>query len=83
MDAFIVYIIYSAKFDKFYIGFTSNLEARLLSHNHLATKGFTIKYRPWTLVWSETFGDKKTAMDREKYLKSLKSKIAIQKLLGW
>ena len=65
-----VYILYSKKFDKIYIGYTSNLAERLLSHNELGKKGWTIKYRPWILVHSEGFEAKEGAMIREKQLKS-------------
>ena len=65
-----VYVLYSEKFDKLYIGFTTDLHNRLLSHNHLAKKGFTVKYRPWKLMHSETFQSQKEAMRREKQLKS-------------
>jgi len=67
---FMVYVLYSPKFDKLYIGFTSNLKNRLLSHNSLGKKGFTIKFRPWKLILSEKFELKKDAMTREKQLKS-------------
>jgi putative endonuclease len=42
---FIVYILYSEKFQKHYTGFTSNLQQRFLSHNELG-KDWTAKYRP-------------------------------------
>ncbi|MFO7826670.1 MAG: GIY-YIG nuclease family protein [Cyclobacterium sp.] len=42
---FTVYALYSEKFDKIYIGFTSDLQKRLISHNELGTKGWTIKFR--------------------------------------
>ncbi|WP_426670702.1 GIY-YIG nuclease family protein [Mucilaginibacter sp. McL0603] len=42
---FTVYALYSTKYNKIYIGFTSDLNNRFLSHNELATKGHTIKYR--------------------------------------
>lgn len=45
------------------------MEQRLLSHNKLATKGHTIKYRPWTIAFTEEFSTKKEAMRREKSLK--------------
>ncbi|WP_325635244.1 GIY-YIG nuclease family protein, partial [Parapedobacter sp.] len=44
---FTVYVLHSGKHDKIYIGFTSNLEQRLKSHNELGKKGWTIKFRPW------------------------------------
>jgi len=67
---FTVYVLYSKSSDKIYIGFTSNLEQRLLSHNELGKKGWTIKFRPWELVHTEEFEEKADAMRREKALKS-------------
>ncbi|MDN3668523.1 GIY-YIG nuclease family protein [Echinicola jeungdonensis] len=34
MDNFFVYILYSSKIDKFYVGKTQNLENRLNYHNN-------------------------------------------------
>jgi putative endonuclease len=67
---FKVYVIYSEAFEKIYVGYSSDLEARLRSHNELATKGWTIKFRPWQLIHSESFLTKVEAMRREKELKS-------------
>ena len=67
---FVVYVIYSEKFDKIYIGFTSDINKRLMSHNKLATKGWTIRFRPWELVYSEEYSTKSEALKREKELKS-------------
>ncbi len=67
---FIVYALYSEKYNKIYIGYTSDLPDRLKSHNELATKAWTVKYRPWTLVYTEEFETKAEAMKREKQLKS-------------
>lgn len=67
---FTVYILYSIKFDKTYVGFTSNLKARLLSHNKLSTKGWAVKFRPWEIIHTETFATKQEAMKREKWFKS-------------
>ncbi|MCF6140317.1 GIY-YIG nuclease family protein [Flavobacterium sp. K77] len=70
MDEFVVYILYSEKFNKNYTGFTSNLIERFKSHNVLGTKGHTLKFRPWTVIYVEFFSSKAEAMKREKYLKS-------------
>jgi putative endonuclease len=78
---FIVYVLYSPAFDKRYIGFTSDVEKRLASHNFLATKGYTIRYRPWNLVHTETFDTKSDAMRREKELKSARGRAFIRELL--
>ncbi|MFZ1305745.1 MAG: GIY-YIG nuclease family protein [Ferruginibacter sp.] len=67
---FTVYVLYSTSYDKIYIRFTSNLEQRLLSHNELGKKGWTIKFRPWQLIHTEVFQLKSDAMNREKQLKT-------------
>jgi putative endonuclease len=69
-----VYVLYSEKHDKIYIGYTSNLEDRFKSHNELGTKGWTIKYRPWKIIHTEEFKTKKDAAMREKQLKSGKGR---------
>jgi putative endonuclease len=50
---FTVYVLYSTLHNKIYIGYSSDMPRRLLSHNQLATKGYTIKYRPWIIVYTE------------------------------
>ena len=71
---FSVYVLYSPGYDKIYVGYTSNLEQRLLSHNKLGKKGWTIKYRPWELVFTEEYENKSEALRREKQLKSAKGR---------
>ena len=81
---FSTYILYSPNYDKIYIGFTSDIEQRLLSHNKFSKKGWTVKFRPWVLVYSEEFQDKPAAMKREKQLKSAKGRIfAWEKVAGY
>ena len=70
MDEFVVYILYSEKFNKNYTGFTSNLIERFKSHNVLNTKGHTLKFRLWTVIHVEFFSIGAKAIKREKYLKS-------------
>ena len=72
---FNTYILYSVNYDKIYIGFTSDIEQRLLSHNEFSKKGWTIKFRPWVLVYSEEFEEKSAAMKREQQLKSAKGRL--------
>ncbi|UTW67426.1 GIY-YIG nuclease family protein [bacterium SCSIO 12643] len=67
---FTTYVLYSEKYDKIYVGYTSDLESRLRSHNELATKGWTITYRPWEVIYKEEFSTRSKAMKREKELKS-------------
>ena len=79
--AYYFYILYSKSADKFYTGFTSNLDGRVVAHNHNANKGWTRAYKPWELVHSEVFLSKEEAMDREKQAKKLKSKAMIRKIV--
>ncbi len=67
---FVTYVLYSATHNKIYIGYTSDLIDRFHSHNQLGTKGYTIKFRPWEVVYVEFFDTKQAAMKREKELKS-------------
>ncbi|WPO76871.1 GIY-YIG nuclease family protein [Flavobacterium sp. KACC 22761] len=70
MEEFVVYILYSEKFNKNYTGYTSNLIERFKSHNLLGTKGYTLKFRPWKVIHVEFFNSKSEAIKREKYLKT-------------
>ncbi|MFD2562000.1 GIY-YIG nuclease family protein [Aquimarina rubra] len=74
MKEFVVYILYSEKYDKSYTGYTSDLISRFKSHNKLAKKGFTIRYRPWKVAYLEFLETKKEAIIREKFLKSGKGR---------
>src|SRR5688572_2461545 len=65
-----VYVLYSARFNKIYIGYTTDLESRFISHNELGIKGWTIRFRPWEILHTENFESKSNAMKREKQLKS-------------
>jgi putative endonuclease len=79
---FFVYALYSPSHDKIYVGYTSDLEQRIVSHNFLATKGYTIHYRPWTLIHTETFTTKAAAMKREKELKSAQGRRFIWSMIA-
>jgi putative endonuclease len=74
---FTVYVLYSQTFRKIYVGYTSNLEQRLHSHNYLSNKGYTVKYRPWLVLYQEIFNTKAEAMVREKQLKSAQGRAFI------
>lgn len=82
MNMYTVYVLYSESFNKIYIGYSSNLSQRLLSHNKFATKGYTVKYRPWTLIYSEEYNTKKEAIIREKQLKTAKGRNFVWNLIN-
>lgn len=67
---FYTYAIYSPNYQKIYIGYTGNLEERLHDHNVRSKKGWTLPFRPWTLVYYEIYETQNAAMKREKQLKS-------------
>ena len=75
------YILFSTRIQKTYVGFTSNLELRIASHNEFGKKDWASKHRPWTLIHSEIFDSKTEAMAREKFLKSGKGRVWIKELL--
>ena len=69
-----VYVLHSTTYEKIYIGYTSDLRKRMLSHNHLSHKGWTRKYRPWRLIHQEEYDSKRSAMQRERELKGAKGR---------
>ena len=71
---FIVYILYSFRADKIYIGVTSDIISRFHSHNALARKGYTTRHRPWYVIYCEVFYSKSEALAREKNLKTAKGR---------
>jgi putative endonuclease len=44
-----VYILYSAKLNRFYIGFTSDFDTRLEFHKNAESHKFTAKAEDWEL----------------------------------
>jgi putative endonuclease len=70
MNFYYVYILQSeVEPERFYTGFTEDLEARLKSHNSGGCY-HTSKYKPWHIKTAVAFGDRQKALDFEKYLKS-------------
>jgi putative endonuclease len=67
-SVYTVYVLYSAQFDKLYIGMTTDLPGRMISHNALG-HGYTARYRPWQVLHTETFTHKSESLKREKALK--------------
>lgn len=64
-----VYILFSHKDKKFYIGYSEDLKKRYKEH----ISGYvsaTKNRQPLDLIYYEAFGDKKDAKARERFLKS-------------
>lgn len=76
---FVTYALYSKKYNKIYIGYTTDLIDRFYSHNIHSTKGYTKNFSPWIVVYVEFHELKSTAMQREKQLKSSRGRDFIRK----
>ncbi len=77
---FYVYIIYSEKLGKKYIGFSKDLHARIKKHNAGSTKS-TAAGRPWKLVYYQCFLSEHDARNEEKFLKTGKGRERMKFLL--
>lgn len=64
-----VYIIFSKKLDRIYIGSTADLRERMKRHNSGRSK-FTRNGVPWKLIYYEAFLIKSDALREELFLKT-------------
>lgn len=77
---YFVYVLLSKKDNKFYTGFTSNLNERIKEHN--SGKVTSTKYKiPFELLYYEACLNQEDALHREKYLKSTYGKRYIKNRL--
>jgi predicted GIY-YIG superfamily endonuclease len=74
------YILYSESFNRYYSGSSENPMRRLTFHNSIE-KGFTARFRPWKLVFTQEVPTKQAAQQAGRKVKSWKSKIMIERLL--
>ena len=65
-----VYILYSKKLSRFYIGHTTNLHNRLTEHNS-GESPYTSQGVPWALLWSAKKDSQRQANALEFKLKNL------------
>lgn len=79
---FHVYILYSNSRNAYYIGYTGDaLGERLRKHNS-NHKGFTGKSGDWKIVHAEAYPTKKEASERERRIKSWKSRKKVEVLIN-
>ena len=69
---FFVYVLFSEKFNKYYVGSTKDLLKRIEHHNSSKAR-WTRKYQPWRLVHSEEFESRGSAIIREREIKMSKN----------
>ncbi|MBI4062339.1 GIY-YIG nuclease family protein [Candidatus Gottesmanbacteria bacterium] len=75
-----VYILWSAKLHKKYVGITNNLRIRFKEHNS-GKSDFTNRGKPWKLLYYEAFISREDAESEELFLKSGKGRERIKFLL--
>ncbi len=80
-EIYYFYILYSISFDKFYIGYTADINERLRKHNS-NHKGFTGVANDWKVVYSEQYSTKSEAFAREREVKGWKSRKKIVALIS-
>ena len=80
MLPFCVYVLFSTKDEKMYIGYSTNLPKRLQDHHNgkvISTKG----RRPLELIYTELHSNKYDALRREKYFKTTIGKKGLKLML--
>ncbi|HRZ43421.1 MAG TPA: GIY-YIG nuclease family protein [Bacteroidales bacterium] len=77
-----IYILFSEKAGKYYVGQSKNPFNRLEQHNDPKNLTFTSKFADWKLkaVFSAS-ESKRSVASLEKYIKKQKSKLLIEKLI--
>ncbi len=76
-----LYILYSEKLDKYYVGACTDLDRRLYEHN-IGHSKFTSTGVPWKLMYSELFSTLIEAKQRELKIKKMKSRKYIMGLIA-
>lgn len=76
-----VYILYSEKCNRYYVGRSENVERRLEEHNSGSGGKYTSKCKPWILIYTEIYENKILAVNRELEIKNMKSRKYIEQLI--
>ena len=78
-----LYIIFSDSLNRYYVGETHDTEKRLIKHNNHTYKGaFSNIADDWKIVLSKNCQSKKEALFLEAFIKRMKSKKFILKIIG-
>ena len=78
-----IYAIYNQEHDKLYIGQTVDIDERIRLHNNKAfITSFTSRFDgEWELIYKERVKDRKSALIREKQLKSYQGRQFIKSFI--
>ncbi|MFH1354957.1 MAG: GIY-YIG nuclease family protein [Candidatus Omnitrophota bacterium] len=78
-----VYILTSKKDKrKFYVGYTNNLQRRLVDHKNPPKNSYTHRYGPWALETYSVFSERRLAKAFEVYLKSHSGRAFLRRRLA-
>jgi len=78
-----IYILYSEKSDKYYVGHTDDVYQRLESHNNSERTTYTSKHRPWKLMAVFESGSVRgEALKIERFIKRQKNRKLIERLIA-
>ncbi len=85
MEHHFVYILYSSKIDKYYVGYSESPDKRLDFHNSALNKIWTRRGQPWELKTTVLFDSSIKALSVERKIKKLKSRSVIENIIknGW
>jgi putative endonuclease len=80
---YFVYVLYSESLDRYYVGYTSDIEQRIHFHNNpIESRKFTARGRPWVLKLAITLSTKVQAAQLEKFIKKMKSRKFVEQLVS-
>ena len=63
-----VFVLYSPKHDRLYVGYTTSLTDYMITMNVMESENPLYHFRPWTLIHMELFVSEDEAMVREGFL---------------
>jgi len=75
-----IYVLYYQKLDRYYVGYTDDLDRRLERHNS-GWGRYTKAGIPWRLEYYEPISSKREAITREREIKRRKSRKYIEALI--
>ncbi len=75
-----LYILYSSRLDRYYVGISHDPEERLKYHNSFP-RGWTVRGRPWELVFVKEFADRSEAHYWERLIKKQKNRRVIEQII--
>jgi len=76
-----IYILNSATSNKYYVGYSSDPQRRLIEHNTKPFNTYTSKHRPWVLKACFECGEiEQQAIEVERFIKKQKSRKLLEQL---